>query len=150
MYKNILVMTDFSEHSNYAVEVACELTAKFSCNLYILHVANVESGFTLLLDDKEYAAIKEKMDKAIEEELIKLPEKIPCLKNVNYTPIHRRGIPYEEGLKEIETGRYDLLVMGSHGKSNVTTFFYGSTTAKLTRRSPISTLTTRLISYHAK
>ncbi len=144
MYKNILVMTDFSQHSNHAIEVACEITAKFNCNLYIMHVAHIESGFTILLDDEDYEKIKNKMDKAIEKELASLPDTIPCLKGVNYAPIHRRGIPCEEGLKEVKSGNYDLLVLGSHGKSNVTTFFYGSTTAKLARRSPISTLITRL------
>ncbi len=144
MYKNILVMTDFSEDSNYAAQVACEMAKKFEANLYILHVAHISGDFTILLDEHEYEDIKRRVDESIKKELSEMIKNVPCLKDIKYKHIVRRGIPYEEGLKEVKSGKYDLLVVGSHGKSNVTTFFYGSTTAKLTRRSPISVHMTRL------
>ncbi len=145
MYKNIIVMTDFSKDSDYAVKIACELAKKFGSSLYVFHVAYLDPGFTVLIDEQEFARLAKKMDESVEHELEQLEEKIKCLKDVNYEKVYHRGVPYEEGLKEIESGKYDLLVLGSHGKSGVKKFFYGSTTAKLTRRSPISTLVTRLI-----
>ena len=144
MYKNILVMTDFSKDSDYAVEIACEISKKFDSTLYVFHVAYLDPGFTVLIDEQEFAKLAKKMDESVEQELEQLEAKIRCLKEVNYKKVYHRGVPYEEGLKEIESGKYDLLVLGSHGKSGVKKFFYGSTAAKLARRSPISTLITRL------
>ncbi len=144
MYKNILVMTDFSKDSDYAVQIACELAKKFDSSLYVFHVAYLDPGFTVLIDEHEFTELAKKMDESVLQQLDKLAERVPCLKEINYTKVYHRGVPYEEGLKELETGKYDLLVLGSHGKSGIKKFFYGSTTAKLTRRSPISTLVTRL------
>ncbi len=144
MYKNIIVMTDFSKDSDYAVKIACELAKKFDSSLYVFHVAYLDPGFTVLIDEQELAKVEKKMDESVENEFITLEEKIGCLNDVNYKRVYHRGVPYEEGLKEIETGKYDLLIIGSHGKRGIKKFFYGSTAAKLTRRSPISTLITRL------
>jgi nucleotide-binding universal stress UspA family protein len=143
MYKNILVMTDFSKDSDFASQIACEIAKKFSSKLYIMHVGYMDPGFTVLLDDEEMDKVKKRMDENVIKEFEKLQERVPCLKDVEHETIYRRGVPYEEGLKEAETGKYDLLILGSHGKSSIKKFFYGSTTAKLTRRSPISTLITR-------
>ena len=143
MYKNIIVMTDFSQDSDFATKIACEITKTFSSKLNILHVGYMDPGFTVLLDDDDMDKVKKRMDENVSKEFEKLEERVPCLKDVNYETIYHRGVPYEEGLKEIETGKYDLLVLGSHGKNSIKKFFYGSTTAKLTRRSPISTLITR-------
>ncbi len=143
MYRNILVMTDFSEDSDFAAQIACELSKKFGSNLYILHVGYMDPGFTVLLDEQDISKVEKRMDESVSAKFTELESHVPCLKELDYNTIYHRGVPYEEGLKEIETGKYDLLILGSHGKTGVKKFFYGSTTAKLTRRSPISTLITR-------
>jgi nucleotide-binding universal stress UspA family protein len=137
-------MTDFSKDSDFATQIACELAKKFSSKLFILHVGYLDPGFLVLLDEKDTAKIERKMDESVQQEFEELVKRVPCLEEADYTRLYHRGVPYEEGLKEVETGKYDLLVLGSHGKSGIKKFFYGSTTAKLTRRSPISTLVTRL------
>ncbi len=144
MYKSILVMTDFSKDSDFAVQTACELASKFDAKLYVMHVGHLDPGFTVLLDDEDLKKVERRMDESVENEFIELERRIPCILEVKYQRVYRRGVPYEEGLKETETGKYDLLVLGSHGRSGIKRFFYGGTTAKLARRAPISTLITRL------
>ncbi len=143
MYKSILVMTDFSEDSDFSVQTACELARQFDSKLYVMHVGHLDPGFVVLLDDDDLKKVERRIDESVENEFVEMEKRIPCVKEVGYTRIYRRGIPYEEGLKEVETGKYDLLVLGSHGRSGIKKFFYGSTAAKLARRSPISTLITR-------
>ncbi len=46
-YKHILVMTDFSEDSLYAVKIAGKLAKMSGCKLTILHVAHDESQLSL-------------------------------------------------------------------------------------------------------
>ncbi len=143
MYKNILVMSDFSEDSDFSVQTACELAKTFGSKLFVMHVGHLDPSFVVLLDDEDLKKVERRMDESVENEFIALEKRIPCIKEVGYTRIYRRGVPYEEGLKEVETGKYDLLVLGSHGRSGIKRFFYGGTTSKLARRSPISTLITR-------
>ncbi len=144
MYKNILVMTDFSKDSDFATQIACDLAKQFGSNLFIMHVGYLDPGFVVLLDEKDISKVERRMDESVQTEFEELTKRIECLRDVNYKRIYHRGVPYEEGLKEVESGKYDLLVLGSHGKQGIKKFFYGSTTAKLTRRSPISTLVTRM------
>ncbi|MGA1845620.1 universal stress protein [Deferribacter abyssi] len=143
IYKHILVMTDFSEDSLNAVRVAANIAKFCNSELTILHVAHDESQIKLYLTDSEYEKIKEKIDIEIEEQLQDIHKKLPLLDELKVNHLIRRGIPYVEGLLEIEKGDYDLVVIGSHGKTSIKKFFYGSTAEKITRRAPISVLITR-------
>ncbi|MBT8763694.1 universal stress protein [Desulfohalobiaceae bacterium Ax17] len=144
IYKHILVMTDFSLDSEHAVKVSAQMALFFKSNLTILHVAHDESQFSLFINKSDYAQIKEKIDEEINDNFKQLEIKIPELREVQYTKKVRRGIPYVEGLLEIESGDYDLVVVGSHGLSGIKTFFYGSTSEKIVRRSPVAVHITRL------
>jgi len=144
IYKHILVMTDFSLDSEHAVKVSAQMALFFNANLTILHVAHDESQFSLFINKNDYAQIKEKIDEEIKDNFKQLEIKIPELREVQYNKKVRRGTPYVEGLLEIESGDYDLVVVGSHGLSGIRTFFYGSTSEKIVRRSPVAVHITRL------
>ncbi len=143
IYKNILVMTDFSEDSKYAVSVAARLALQGGSELTILHVAHDESQISLYINESDVKRIKEQIDREVQAEMDRLKEEIPELKELRARHIIRRGIPYVEGLLEIEKGGYDLVVLGSHGRTSIKKFFFGSTVAKVARRAPVSVLITR-------
>jgi len=142
-YKHILVMTDFSEDSLYAVNIAGSLAKMSGCKLTILHVAHDESQLSLYIGQDYLKRMIEQIDNEINKQIEEVKEKIPVLKEIEVRKVIRRGIPYVEGLLEIEKGIYDLVVMGSHGRTSIKKFFYGSTVEKVARRSPVSVLITR-------
>jgi nucleotide-binding universal stress UspA family protein len=144
MYKNILVMTDFSQDSFNAVEKAASLAHQYRARLSILHVAQDQSQLCLWINNGDYKQIKESIDREIECEFEKLQKNIPLLQEVNLRKIIRRGIPYIEGLEELQKHSYDLVIIGSHGKNKVDKFLTGSTAAKITRHACIDVLITRL------
>ncbi|KAA0258603.1 universal stress protein [Deferribacter autotrophicus] len=144
IYKHILVMTDFSEDSLNAVRVAANIAKFCGSKITILHVAHDESQIKLYLNTSEYEKVREKIDIEIEEQLQEIHKEVPALDELNAKHVIRRGIPYVEGLLEIEKGDYDLVVIGSHGKTSIKKFFYGSTAEKIARRAPISVLVTRI------
>jgi nucleotide-binding universal stress UspA family protein len=137
-YKHILAMTDFSDFSNHAVQIAAQIAQCQGSKLTVLHVAYDQSQFQIYIDDKKYNEIREKIDEEINEKFDLLEDVIPELKNMNWESTIRRGTPYIEGLYEIESGDYDLVVIGSHGESGIKRFVYGSTAGKILRHSPIS------------
>ncbi len=142
-YNHILVMTDFSKDALYAVKIAANLAKMSEAKLTILHVAHDESKLTLYGGQDYLKRVREQIDQEINEQLEALKKEVPVLKEIEVKKVIRRGIPYVEGLLEIEKGIYDLVVLGSHGTTSIKKFFYGSTVEKVARRSPISALITR-------
>ena len=142
-YKKILVMTDFSKDSNIAVETAATLAQKFKAELSVLHVAHDEAHFDLYVFERELDSINKKIVEETEAAFNKLEADVPLLKEIAWESLVRRGVPYEEGLLEIENKNYDLLVLGSHGKRGVKMFLYGTTAEKMIRNCPVSVHVTR-------
>ena len=143
MYKNILVMTDFSADADYALDTAVSLVKSFGAKLTILHVAHDESQLPVYLSSLQYEDIDKIIKKEVEKNFERLATKISSLGDIEYKTILRRGSPYVQGVLAIEEGEYDLVVIGSHGTTGVKKFFYGSTSEKIIRRSPISVFVTK-------
>ncbi len=143
LYKNILVMTDFSKDSDNAVKAACIMAKHLDAKLHILHVIHDESKISTYISSKVYESIRKRIDEETEELFEKMDERIPEIVGVDYKKILRRGVPSEECLLEIDKGNYDLVVIGSHGRSGLKKFVMGSTAEKILKKSPISVHVTK-------
>ena len=143
-YKNILVLTDFSEDSNQAVKTAVDLAGKYGASLTILHVIRDSTSLSFVLSDSEYHNLGRKLDKHARDLFDAMEAAVPELEKIGYKRKIRTGTPYISCLYEIENGKYDLVVVGSHGRSGLRKTLMGSTAEKVVRRSPISTFVTRL------
>jgi len=144
LYKNILVMTDFSKDSDNAVKSACIMAKHLDAKLHILHVIHDESRISTYISSKVYESIRKRIDEETEELFEKMDERIPEIVGVDYKKILRRGVPSEECLLEVDKGNYDLVVIGSHGRSGLKKFVMGSTAEKILKRSPISVHVTKI------
>ena len=145
MFKNILSMTDFSEDADYAVSTAIQLAKSFGAKLTILHIIHDESQLPFYLSSIQYEELNKAIIVEIERKFREYQEKMADLKNIQYITKIRRGSSYAQGIIEMEEGDYDLVVIGSHGQSALKKFFYGSTSEKIIRRSPISVLVTKMV-----
>lgn len=142
-FENVLVLTDFSKDSDEALLDAVKFAEKFGSKLTILHVMQDETNLSFVLSNSEYHNLEKKLEKHAQQMFETLEEKIPGLKNVQHTNKIRKGIPYINSLYEIETGNYDVVFMGTRGRSNLKHIFVGSTAEKVLRRSPISVFVAR-------
>ncbi len=141
---SILVPTDFSEDSYYALGHALELARWRGCRLTILHVNPDESVLFRYLSEKEFEALRQEAIRDANQQLEKLVQRFPDLLQVEHSFHIRRGNPVVEILAEIEAHPVDLVVIGSHGRgSEGLEFFYGSTAEKVVRRTSTSVLVTR-------
>jgi len=141
---SILVPTDFSEDSYYALGHALELARWRGCQLTILHVNPDESVLFRYLSEKEFEALRQEALRDANQQLETLVKRFPELKEVEHRFHIRRGNPVVEILAELEAHPVDLVVIGSHGRgSEGLEFFYGSTAEKVVRRSRASILVTR-------
>lgn len=136
--KNILVPIDFSEHSEYALEVAASIAKKHNAGIVALHMMGLSQAVISKEDSQE---VFEAMY------FMKLADK-------RFTEFLDRdfmaGIPVETTVQnyklfhEIDSVAHefnaDLIVMGSHGSSGLREFFVGSNTEKVVRTSDIPVL----------
>ena len=121
--KKILVPTDFSDYADKALKQAIDIAKQFKAKIYLLHI--IDDGFQECAADycmeaevvqKYYKdSIKNAKDK-LHQEAKKITGGHAGMEIVYDT---KRGIPYEEILKEQEEKGIDLIVIASHGKTGI-------------------------------
>jgi nucleotide-binding universal stress UspA family protein len=132
----ILVAVDKSEESQEALRCTCHLLEHFEANVDALYV---KPDVVEMVAESSYApfATKTDVEKAVETEAEKVLDeiiesceiciggKIPC------EPMVAVGEPSDEILNCAAAGGYDLIVLGSHGRSSLRGFLLGTVHAKI-------------------
>jgi len=132
----ILVAVDKSEESQQALQYTCHLLEHFSAEVDALYV---KPDIVEMVADSSYApfATRNDVERAVEtdaqkvlDEIIESCEicvggKIPCQPKVAV------GEPADEILNFAQEGDYDMIVLGSHGRSSLRGFFLGAVHAKI-------------------
>lgn len=136
--KSILVPIDFSDHSEYALEVAAILAKKHGVGIVALHMMGLSQAVLTKDDSQEVFEAMYYMklaDKRFQDFLDRdYLEGIPVETTVqNYKLFHE----IDSVAKEFDSG---LIVMGSHGSSGLKEVFVGSNTEKVVRSSDMPVL----------
>jgi nucleotide-binding universal stress UspA family protein len=132
----ILVAVDKSEESQQALRYACHLLEHFDAEIDALYVkpdlaeSVAESSYAPFTTRKDVEkAIAAEEDKTVEEIFqacdICLGGKVPC------APLVAVGDPADEILNLANEGRYDLIILGSQGRSSIRGFLLGTVHAKI-------------------
>jgi len=118
---NILIPTDFSENSNYALEYASFIARAKGGRLIILHITKD----------------KERVEDKLKETLA-----FPFFKGIKTEIVTRDGKSISKTINKvgIEFG-VELIIMGSNGVSNVGELLLGSNTENVIRNSQFNVLT---------
>lgn len=136
--KTILVPVDFSEHSEYALEVAASIAKKQDAEIIVVHMMGLNESYLTRDEQQEvFNAIyfmkltKQRFDKFLDKDY---------LKGIDVTQAVKTHKVFNE-INEV-AGEYeaDLIVMGSHGVAGVREVFVGSNTEKVVRTSNIPVL----------
>ncbi|MFT6843839.1 MAG: nucleotide-binding universal stress UspA family protein [Flavobacteriales bacterium] len=130
--KRILVPTDFSEHANYATEVAAQIAKKHNAELFLLHILDIETyggtGGQSVQDIPEGLFLLKLAQKRFDKLL-----KEPYLKGVKIVDAIQFETTYKNITSQAEKHKIDLIVMGTHGVSGLKEVFVGSNTEKVVR-----------------
>jgi nucleotide-binding universal stress UspA family protein len=134
MFKKILYPTDFSDVSKKAIDYIKQLKEGGSETVIVLHVINERgmraieryaSGNSVEIEQRIMDDAKQEL-KVIEDDLKKSGFKVKTM--------IRRGVPLQEILKAEEEEDISVMVIGSHGKTNLEEIFLGSVSEKVARR----------------
>lgn len=136
--KKIIVLIDFSEHSEYALETAASIAKTHNGELIVLHM--------LELSNAVYTASRSSMGeeavfylKLAEQKMSKFLDR-PFLEGIEITPVIKHFKVFKEINEIVDEQQVDLIVMGSHGASGVKEVLVGSNAEKVVRHANIPVL----------
>jgi nucleotide-binding universal stress UspA family protein len=138
MISRILLATDGSAFSELAGEYALYLAEKLGARLTALHVLKLEPPKRLSpeeVDAEKARAAKvifHQLEKAAAERGVELEKKVLISRDVG-----------EAIVEEARLGRYELLVMGSLGKTGLKKLLMGSVSEQVVKHAPCPVLVVR-------
>jgi len=125
----ILVAIDGSEHSDYALNVSVKIGEKYSAAMDLVHVEVPSSGAGPEPSIKKADNVLDgRVEMVKERKLICNPIKI------------QSSDPADEILKLVNSGSYDLAVLGSRGHGELKSLVLGSVSSKVAKESKRSVL----------
>ena len=142
-FKKILVTTDFSENSFFAIPYAVDLAQKYDAEITLLHViepiiapADFAWGSYNLteIEQKTRDYAEANLDKLISEHF---PETMAVKKHLAF------GTPFKEVIQYASDENFSLIIISTHGLAGLSYVLFGSTTEKIVRKSPVPVLTVR-------
>ena len=134
MFKKILYPTDFSDVSKKALDYIKQLKSGGAEEVIVLHVID-ERGFHVIEAYSSGNAVKLEMEitEGVEKELKAIGEELERSGLVVKT-MAQRGMPVREILRIEKEEDVSVIVIGSHGKSNMEEMFMGSVSEKVARK----------------
>jgi len=145
--KRILVATDFSTFSLAAAEAAVDLAVRYRARLTLVHVVPLSTyveytsgheGLRMTSAELE-AAVQASARKLIAAEVERL-QKVAAVE-ISSEPL--RGPPAVEICRFAAENQFDLIVVGSHGRSGAARFLMGSVAEGVVRHATSSVLVIR-------
>ncbi len=136
MFKKILYPTDFSDVATKALDYIKQLREAGSQEVVILHVINQRTIDGLMrhaISDSNIDNWRKKAKEVAQESLTEICKE---LEDVGFTvkSIIKTGFPWSEILNLEEKEAPSIIVIGSHGRSNIGEIFLGSVSERVIRR----------------
>lgn len=133
--KNILIPYDFSELSDYALQLGIEIAEKLEANILILNV--IHTGKSTVFNNDGSLSESNRFDiDVVQEQSEKNDRLLSAIgKNKDFLS-HKVSIgDIEEHILDIsEKMEMDLIIMGTHGSSGISEYISGSITDKIIRK----------------
>ncbi len=151
--KKILVPTDFSEQSGYAMDFACQIAGKSEAEIFLINVVdypglstawsggmNVIGGAEPPFDALDENFVKNMLQRSKDE--LKTMTERPLADKITIHRIVEVGNPYFVITEKIKQEEINLVIMGSKGTSGLEEVLIGSNTEKVVRhaRCPVITI----------
>jgi nucleotide-binding universal stress UspA family protein len=145
--QRILVPIDFSGSADRAVDLALTIAGAVDGRVTLLYVFSAPA--TVLPDGSTFAAtpselldVSARAEQAVADARRDLERRAGGVAIAAET---RMGRAADEILRLAQSGEFDLVVMGTHGRTGLGRLLLGSVAESVMRRSPIPVLTVRIV-----
>jgi nucleotide-binding universal stress UspA family protein len=136
--QRILVPTDFSAHSEHALDYAFTLAKQLGARILLMHVIDslsysVTDTFIVIEHRRALETTARSLLDNFRQDLVE--------RGLAVTVHLVTGAPYDQILKKSRQEKVDLIVMGTHGRTGVKHLLLGSVAEKVVRLSTCPVLT---------
>ncbi len=137
----ILVPIDFSASSQEAMRFAAELAKRFDASVTVMHVYQVPGyvlpeGF-LVAGPQTVTELTNSMQSALDT----ARRDLVAMGLAKVDSVLAQGTSHSEILRTAEAGGYDLIVMGTHGRTGLSHALLGSVAERVVRKATCPVLT---------
>jgi nucleotide-binding universal stress UspA family protein len=144
LFRKILVPVDFSAHSEEALRVSGELARTFDATVTLVNVFQIP---IYALPEGAFIALPSAYAEATLEAGKQLEAVAAAARAVGMIAVETKvleGIAFREIVRFACDGAFDLIVMGTHGRTGIKHALLGSVAEKVVRKAPCAVLTVRL------
>jgi nucleotide-binding universal stress UspA family protein len=141
--KKILMPTDFSEYSQFALKYAVALAEGFKAKLYVMHVC--EHSVTGAGPEAYHFSVPEflaDVEKNEKETLSQVVQEIQS-KGIAAEGVFVTGRAYIDIVEKAKELDVDLITLATHGRKGFSHLVFGSTAEKVVRLAPCPVLTVK-------
>jgi nucleotide-binding universal stress UspA family protein len=141
--RSILVPVDFSEGSSTATRYAAELATQVGAKIELLNVY----GLPMVTSPDGSFMVTPEIVTKLSADAQEAVDKIAAELREGGAGVATRvteGAPHEEITRRALEGGFDLVVMGTHGRTGLRHFLIGSTAERVVRTSKVPVLTVPL------
>lgn len=140
-FEKILVPIDFASHSAAAVELAVDLARRYEARLTLVHVYEpvdyaLPPGYVVYTPEQ-----LSRMTAELEKRLHATCREVEAESGRPVEPRLLQGPPALVIIDLAQDESYDLIVMGTHGRTGVGHWLMGSVAEKVVRAAPCAVLT---------
>jgi len=143
-FRKILVPTDFSKHSTEAVIAAADLSRRYEASVTIAYVFE---PVTYALPEGHVMQSPpqlEEMRSAFEHRLVQATSEAKAAGALDVQSKLLTGPVANEIADFAQQGQFDLIVMGTHGRTGLRHLVLGSVAERVVRTAPCAVLTVRV------
>ena len=142
-FQKILVPVDFSKYSHRALEVACQLAKSFNAPITLFHAYVIPTyplpeGY-VLASAETVAELMDKTQRALND----VKARALDLGAPKVDVILAEGVAFAEIVRTAREKSFDLICMGTHGRTGLKHALLGSVAEKVVRKAPCAVLTVR-------
>ena len=141
----ILVPVDFSAHSEKAVRYAVTLANRFGARVSLLHVVEdpfVTGAWRAEAFVPNRPELLDELNKAAEAQIGELKTRLAAHGFVVETAVIT-GQPARSIVEQATTGKFNFIVMGTHGRTGLSHALVGSVAERVVQKAPCAVLTVR-------
>lgn len=143
--QKILVPCDFSDANIKVLTWACDLAKRYGATLTLFHV--YQPPTYVVPPDSAMLASPEVLADQVTEMMDSLDDLKKTAESQGIEQVVTKlsqGLPDTEILQECKEGTYQLVIMGTHGRTGLKHVFLGSVAEKVVRKAPCPVLTIRI------
>lgn len=149
-FKRILVPVDFSAASKKALDMAIAIAARLDASIEVMHAVEYPvyaiPDMTVAVAGAAPMAFERYARESATRDMERFIGEVVALRSmpgVQLTPRIVEGEASRSILEYAKQGAFDLIVMGTHGRTGLDHLLLGSVAERVVRKAPCAVLTTR-------